>query len=132
MFWWLGLPAPLLWGAAMAVASAIPLLGAPVVWLPTAVFMAVQGNWKSALILAAWGCTAMGLIDNLLYPMLVGKRLRLHTLPVFFAIVGGIIMLGIAGVILGPLALAIAVALFDILRRRTSNGRTAQEPGPST
>jgi predicted PurR-regulated permease PerM len=132
MFWWLGLPAPLLWGAAMAVMSAIPVLGAPVIWLPTAVYLAFQGDWKSAVILSAWGATAVGLIDNLLYPMLVGKRLRLHTLPVFFAIVGGIILLGVAGVILGPLALAIAVALFDILRRRTSHGHTAEEPSSSS
>lgn len=127
MFWWLGLPTPLLWGAAMAVMAAIPVLGAPVIWLPTAIFLAAQGEWKSALILTAWGATAMGLIDNILYPTLVGRRLRLHTLPVFFSVVGGVSVWGLAGVILGPMALAVTVAMIEIWRRRTAHGLSAEE-----
>jgi predicted PurR-regulated permease PerM len=62
----------------------------------------------------------------LLYPVLVGQRLRLHTLPVFIAIVGGVALFGSAGVVLGPVTLAITVALVEIWRRRTSGGRMAE------
>jgi predicted PurR-regulated permease PerM len=69
--------------------------------------------------------TAIGLIDNLLYPTLVGKRLRLHTLPVFFAVLGGVFVFGASGIILGPLALALTVALLEVWRQRTAEGHAA-------
>src|SRR5215211_4702837 len=72
MFWWLGLPAPLLWGIVMALLALIPVLGAPVVWIPAAIFLAVMGNWGKALILMGWGIVVIGTIENLLYPILVG------------------------------------------------------------
>jgi predicted PurR-regulated permease PerM len=126
MFWWLGLPAPLLWGAVMALLAIVPVLGAFVVWVPASIFLALQGSWGRALVLAAWGILVIGLIDNLLYPAFVGKRLRMHTLPVFIAIVGGVILFGGSGLILGPVALAVTVALVDVWRRRTAGGRAAE------
>jgi predicted PurR-regulated permease PerM len=126
MFWWLGLPAPLLWGAIMALLAIVPVLGAFVVWVPAALYLALSGNWGKALILTAWGGIVIALIDNLLYPVLVGKRLRLHTLPVFIAIVGGIVLFGGAGLILGPVTLALTVALVEVWRRRTAGGRAAE------
>lgn len=71
---------------------------------------------------------AVGLVDNLLYPTLVGHRLRLHTLPVFFSIVGGLYVFGAAGLVLGPVTLAVTIALLDIWRRRTVHGRPAERP----
>jgi predicted PurR-regulated permease PerM len=127
MFWWLGLPSPLLWGTIMALLAIVPVLGAFVVWVPAAIFLALHGNWGKAIILTAWGGIFIALIDNLLYPVLVGKRLRLHTLPVFFAIVGGIFLFGGSGLILGPVVLAITMALIDIWRLRTAGGRAAEE-----
>lgn len=125
MFWILGLPAPVLWGAVMAVLATIPVAGTFVVWAPTAVYLALTGAWPKALVLAGWGVVAIGLIDNLLYPVLVGNRLRFHPLPVFFSIAGGLWVFGAAGLVLGPLALAVTSALLDLLRRRTSAGRAA-------
>src|SRR5918997_1316059 len=110
MFWLLGLPAPLLWGAIMALLAVVPVLGAFVVWVPAALFLALTGSWGKALLLAGWGGLVVSLIDNLLYPVLVGKRLRLHTLPVFVAIVGGLMLFGGSGLILSPVALAGTVA----------------------
>lgn len=126
MFWFLGLLAPLMWGAIMALLAVVPVLGAFVVWVPAALFLAVEGSWGKALILTAWGAGVVSLIDNLLYPVLVGRRLRLHTLPVFIAIVGDILLMGSAGVILGPVTLAVTVALVDIWRRRMAGGRVAE------
>jgi predicted PurR-regulated permease PerM len=126
IFWWLGLPAPLLWGTVMALLAIVPVLGAFVIWLPAAVFLALEGSWGRALILMAWGGIVISLIDNWLYPVLVGKRLRIHTVPVFIAIVGGLILFGAAGLILGPVLLAVAVALVEVWQRRTVKGRTAE------
>lgn len=127
MFWFLGIPGSLLWGAAMGVLAIVPVMGAFVIWLPAAVVLAAQGSWGKALVLAAWGTIVVGLIDNLLYPMLVGKEMRLHTLPVFIAIVGGLVVFGAAGVVLGPVILAGTIAVLDILRRRTAHGHSADE-----
>ena len=127
MFWWLGLPAPILWAVVMSFCAMVPTLGTFVVWGPAAMFLAISGRWTQALILTAWGGLAVGLIDNLLYPYLVGNRLRLHTLLVFFAIVGGITSFGASGLILGPVILSLTVALVDFWRRRTAEGRAAEE-----
>jgi len=127
MFWWLGLPGPILWGAAMALLAVIPVLGAFVIWVPAAIFLAATGAVGKALILTAWGSIVVGLIDNLLYPVLVGNRLRLHTVPVFFSIVGGLMFFGAAGLVLGPVVLALTMAVIDIWRRRTAHGKAAEE-----
>jgi predicted PurR-regulated permease PerM len=125
MFWFLGLPAPVVWGAVMAVLATIPVMGTFLVWAPAAVYLAATGAWGKAAILVAWGALAIGLIDNILYPMLVGQRLRFHPLPVFFSIVGGLGLFGAAGLVLGPVTLAVTAALLELLRRRTSGGRAA-------
>lgn len=128
MFWILGLPAPLLWGVAMALFAMIPILGAFVIWAPAALWLLLQGSTGKAIVLAVWGTVVVSLIDNLLYPVLVGREMRLHTLPVFIAIVGGLVVFGASGIVLGPVALAILLALIDILRRRTVAGRPAEQP----
>jgi predicted PurR-regulated permease PerM len=125
MFWLLGLPAPIVWGAVMALLATIPVMGTFVVWAPAAVYLATSGAWGKAAILVGWGAVAIGLIDNVLYPILVGRRLRFHPLPVFFSIVGGLALFGGAGLVLGPITLSVTAALLDLLRRRTSAGRAA-------
>jgi predicted PurR-regulated permease PerM len=126
MFWLVGLPSPVVWGAIMCLLAVVPNLGTFVVWTPAALMLALNGEWGRALVLTAWGAIAIGLIDNLLYPYLVGHRLRLHTLAVFFALVGGIMLLGASGVVLGPVILVITWALVDVWRRRTAGGQPAE------
>lgn len=127
MFWWLGLPSPLVWGAVMGLLAVVPVLGTFVIWAPTAAYLALQGDIGRAAILTAWGMLAIGLIDNFLNPFLVGKRLRFHTLLVFFAILGGLAQFGASGIILGPVLLAIADALLHIWKRRTAYGGTIED-----
>ncbi len=120
MFWALGLPAPLLWGVVMALLAVVPVLGAFVVWIPAAIFLALGGDWIRALILVAWGMLVVGTVDNLLRPVLVGKRLKLHTVLAFMSVVGGLILFGPAGLILGPVALTATVVLLEIWPRRVA------------
>jgi predicted PurR-regulated permease PerM len=118
MFWWLDLSVPLLWGVVMALLAVVPVLGAFVVWTPAAIYLALEGNWVDAVILAAWGMFVVGTIDNLMRPVLVGNRLKLHTVLAFISVVGGLILFGAAGLILGPVALTITMELLNIWRNR--------------
>lgn len=120
MFWWLGLPLPLLWGTIMAVLAIVPVLGAFVIWIPAAIYLALEGRWTSALILAGWGGIVVASIDNLLYPALVGNRLQLHTVFALIASFGGLIVFGASGLILGPAAITVTLALVKILKNRFS------------
>lgn len=121
MFWWLGLPAPLLWGVVMAILSVVPMLGAFVVWIPAALFLALEGSWGKAVILILWGMLVVGTIDNLLRPVLVGNLLKLHTVLAFISVVGGLMLFGSAGLILGPVALTITTVLLETWRSRSDD-----------
>lgn len=118
MFWWLGLPAPLLWGVVMGLLAVVPVLGAFIVWIPAAVFLLLGGSGGKALVLTLWGSIVVGGIDNVLYPMLVGRRLKMHTLLAFVSIVGGLAVFGSSGLILGPVLFAITRLLLEIWNRR--------------
>ena len=118
IFWWLGLPAPLLWGVVMALLAVVPVLGAFVVWIPAAIFLALQGAWGKSLILVIWGALVIGTIDNLIAPIVVGTRLKLHTVPAFISLVGGLFLFGPAGLILGPVILTSTLFLMEIWPKR--------------
>jgi predicted PurR-regulated permease PerM len=124
MFWWLGLPTPLLWGIVMGFLAIIPVLGAFIIWIPAALFLWLTGHPGSALVLILWGTIVVGGIDNLIYPMLVGKRLRMHTVPTFISLVGGLIVFGVPGLILGPVVLTVTLFLVEYWRRHSSQHDT--------
>ena len=76
--------------------------------------------------MGAAGALLIALVANVLYPALVGLRLRLHPLAAFFALVSGVLLFGPSGLILGPAVLAVTAALVHIWRRRTAGGRPAE------
>ena len=98
----------------MALLATIPSLGTFLVWMPVAIYLALSHHWIKASILFGWGACVIGTVDNLLYPTLVSSRLQLHTVPVFFAVLGGIALFGITGVVIGPLVLTTAVTLLRL------------------
>lgn len=116
-FLWLGLPSPLLWGSIMTLLSMIPLIGSTVVWIPTAGWLLLNGHYFKALFLALWGGLAISSVDNFLRPRLVGGRTRLHELLIFFSVVGGLQAFGILGIVIGPVLVAITLALLDVFRK---------------
>ena len=116
IFWALGLPSPLLWGVVMFFLSMIPMAGSFLVWLPAAIVLALTGALMKAAILVVWGLLVIGSIDNFLSPRLVGKRARLHELLVFFSVLGGLQVFGVLGLVLGPVMVAITLALIEMLR----------------
>jgi predicted PurR-regulated permease PerM len=116
IFWWLDLPMPVFWGLVMGLLALVPVLGAFVVWVPAAASLALSGDWGKALILTAWGTIVVGGIDNLLYPILVKAQLRMHTIPTFISIVGGLVLFGTSGLLLGPLIVTVTIFLLEIWR----------------
>lgn len=120
MFWWLGLPAPVLWGLVMGLLAVVPVLGAFIIWIPAAVFLFLTGSEGKALVLALWGTIVVGGIDNVLYPLLVGNSLKMHTIIAFVSIVGGMIFFGAAGLILGPIVFTVTRVLLQIWRARNA------------
>jgi predicted PurR-regulated permease PerM len=119
MFALVGIPGALLWGVAMALLSLIPSAGAFLIWIPAAVVLAAQGDWTRATVVGVWGALAVSTIDNVLYPWLVGQEVRLHTLVVFLAVVGGLIVFGAVGLVLGPVTAAATIAMLEIVRKRS-------------
>lgn len=115
MFAILGLPSAVLWGVLMALLALIPVVGPSLIWAPAAVILALTGQWIKAIILVAWGALVVGTIDNLLRPYLVGRRVKMHELLIFFSVLGGIAAFGIVGLVLGPVIAAIAVSLLEVL-----------------
>jgi len=121
-FWVLGLPSAIVWGVTMTFLSMIPMLGAFLVWVPAAIYLAVMGQIPKAIILAVWGTLVIGMIDNFLRPKLVGGRTRLHELLIFFAVLGGLQVFGVLGFVLGPVVLAVCLALIDVFRSANETG----------
>jgi len=116
MFWLLGIRAALVWTVVMILLCTIPIAGAFIVWVPAAIYLAVTGHVTKALILTVWGGVVIGMVDNVLRPRLVGQRTRMHELLVFFSVLGGLQVFGALGILLGPVTMAVTVALFDALR----------------
>ena len=132
IFWVLGLPNPIFWGLVMGLLAIVPVLGAFVVWVPAAIYLALIGDWGKAAILVAWGGVVIGGIDNILHPVLAGGRLRLHTIPTFIAIVGGLALFGASGLILGPLFVVLTLALLEIWRERADAAEANDEKPDET
>jgi predicted PurR-regulated permease PerM len=128
----LGIHRPMLWAAAMALASLVPIIGTAAVWVPMAALLALDGRVGKAAILFGYGALVIGLADNLLRPLLVGRRMEAHPLPLFFGILGGIALFGFAGIVLGPVFVAFLNAATRLFRRefgvRPRRGETASLP----
>ena len=115
-FWVLGLPSPILWGVVTALFSLIPIVGSAAVWLPAAVILMTSGHWGKGLILLAWGAAVVGQVDSLIRPYVISERVKMHTLLVFFALMGGVKAFGVMGVFIGPVVLSVTLVLLEMLQ----------------
>ena len=109
-----GVPNAVLWGSVAVIAALIPGIGTALVVIPAILYLFLVGKTFFAVGLLVWGMTAVGLIDNFLGPKLVGRGMRLHPLLVLLSILGGIGFFGPLGFLLGPLALSLLFALFEV------------------
>lgn len=114
--WVFGVPSPVLWGVVAAFFALLPLVGTAAVWVPASIYLLASGHWIQAIILAAWGGLVVGTIDNFLRPYLIGGRVKMHTLLIFFAVFGGVSVFGFLGLFIGPVIVAVTIALLGMLR----------------
>lgn len=118
IFWALGLEAPLLWGLLMGIFSLFPAVGTGIVWVPVAIYLLATGSIAEGLILIFCGLFVIGLIDNLLRPILVGHDTQMPEFVVLLATVAGLSLFGLNGVIIGPIIAALFIAVWQISAER--------------
>ena len=113
-FWVLGINAPVLWGVVMAILSLLPAVGAALVWIPAAIYLFATGDVLQGIGLTLFGVLVIGLVDNILRPILVGKDTRMPDYVVLISTLGGIAIFGINGFIIGPLIAAMFMVSWDM------------------
>lgn len=117
IFWALGIPGALLWGVIMAFLSLIPAVGPAIVWMPVAIYLFATGANIKAIILIAFGAGVIGLVDNILRPILVGRDTKMPDYIVLLSTLGGLALFGINGFVIGPLVAALFIAFWGIFMR---------------
>lgn len=120
-FWMLGVQAPLLWAVVMAFLSLLPAVGAALVWAPVAVYLVATGAVWKGVMLTAFGVLVIGMIDNVLRPILVGKDIKMPDYLVLISTIGGIAIFGLNGFVIGPVVAALFIALWDIVSAQNSD-----------
>lgn len=110
----LGIQGPVLWGVLMAFLSLLPAVGASLIWGPVAAYFLATGATWQGVTLAAYGVFVIGLVDNLLRPLLVGKDTKMPDYLVLISTLGGMSLFGLTGFVIGPAIAALFVAVWDI------------------
>ena len=112
----LGIDGAAFWGVMVLILSAIPGLGAGIVWVPAAVYLfAIDQVW-SAVALVAWGLVVVGVVDNILRPRMVGEETRIPDLLILLSVLGGIAAFGVVGIVMGPILAAVFLTVLEIYR----------------
>jgi predicted PurR-regulated permease PerM len=114
--WIFNVPNPALWGVVAAVASLLPMIGTALVSVPAIIFLFATGSTASSLGLLVWSVVAVGMIDNFLSPIIVGKKIHLPSIIILFSVLGGISLLGPVGILIGPLTVSLLYTLISIYR----------------
>ncbi|WP_252275101.1 AI-2E family transporter [Pseudomonas subflava] len=118
IFWLLGIGSPLLWGVLMAFLSLLPAVGCGLVWGPVALYLLASGEVTQGIVLIAFGVLVIGLVDNLLRPILVGKDTRMPDYLVLISTLGGLTLFGLNGFVIGPLIAALFIASWGLYSSR--------------
>ena len=126
----LGLSNPILWGSLTALLSLVPMAGTALVWLPWTIYLFASGSVATAVIFLALQLIFVGGADNILRPLLMEGKMKMHTLLIFFAILGGISYFGILGIFIGPLVFAIAIAFLEFYGSRDKTADAPENTAP--
>ena len=117
IFWVLDIPGALLWSVVMMFAALLPAIGAAIIWFPVALYFLMVGDYVSGVALLMFGGGVIALVDNLLRPILVGRDTGLPDYIVLLTTLGGLSVLGINGLVIGPLIAALFVSIWGIFMR---------------
>ncbi len=114
IFWALGIQAAVFWGVVMVAMSMLPAIGAALIWVPAAIVLMAGGAYIKAMILVVFGVLVIGLADNLLRPMLIGRDTRMPDYLILLSTIGGITLFGISGFVIGPLIAALFLTVWEM------------------
>jgi predicted PurR-regulated permease PerM len=114
IFWTLGVQGPILWGVLMAFLSLLPAIGAGLIWAPVAIYFLATGALWQAAILTAFGVAVIGMVDNVLRPILVGRDTKMPDYVILISTLGGMTLLGLNGFVIGPVIAALFMACWDL------------------
>ena len=117
IFWFLGIHAPVLWGTLMAFLSLLPAVGAAVVWVPVAIYFFATGAVWQGVVLTTFGVLVIGMVDNVLRPILVGKDTKMPDYVVLMSTIGGMATFGLNGFVIGPLIAVMFMATWEIFSK---------------
>lgn len=112
-----GVPGAIIWAGVMAVLSLLPVIGPPVVWIPAAIILLIQGQIWQGVFLIAWGVLVVAQVDNFIRPKLIGNRADIHPVFVLIGVLGGIFAFGFMGLFLGPLLVGLTVSILKVWER---------------
>lgn len=128
-YWVAGVQNPFVWFVATTVLCMVPLLGSPIVYIPLSLALIGSGKVWNGVGLLLFGFLVVSQIDNVLRPFIIGIRVSLHPMAIFFALLGGLLAFGPVGIMAGPMLLTALLALQDILRTRLATEReTGAQP----
>ena len=122
IFWILGVQAPLLWAVVMAFLSLLPAVGAGLIWGPVAIYFLLTGSVWQGVVLIVFGVLVIGLVDNILRPLLVGKDTRMPDYVVLISTLGGMAMFGLSGFVIGPIIAGLFMAAWGLFSADESPG----------
>lgn len=114
IFWILGISGAMLWGVVMVVLSLLPAVGSALIWAPVAAYLLISGEVIKGIVLTLFGVFIIGLVDNILRPILVGRDTKMPDYMVLISTIGGITLFGLNGFVVGPVIAALFLAFWKI------------------
>jgi predicted PurR-regulated permease PerM len=123
-----GLPSAVVFAVLAMGASVIPLVGTAIVWVPATLYLGLTGHWGAALFMLIWSVAVVSSADNVVRPLFISSRAKITTLPVFIGLLGGIGAFGAIGIVLGPVVIALVLALFEFAEDAIAEQKAAESP----
>ena len=126
----LGVGAPVLWGTVMALLSIVPAVGTALVWLPAAIMLLAGGHVVAGIVLILIGVFGIGMVDNLLRPVLVGRDTQMPDYLILLSTLGGLAGFGLAGIVIGPIIAAFFITVWQMAQQELEPDAPAEPPAP--
>lgn len=126
-----GLPSPIVFTVIAMFAALVPVVGTSIVWVPAAIVLAIQGAWGSLVFMVVWSVAIVMSADNVIRPLFVSSQAKISTLPVFIGLFGGISAFGPIGMFLGPVLVALVLALFEFAEESKAEAVVAESADPA-
>jgi predicted PurR-regulated permease PerM len=123
-----GVSSPIFWGVLMGFCSFIPIVGSALVWVPLAIGLMIEGHWKAGIFLMIACAVIIGMVDNFIRPWLISGRAKMGGLVILIAVLGGISVFGMLGVVLGPIVVAIVAGFLDLYAPRAESENIESKP----